>query len=73
MAITKKEKDAIKKEELENKNLLKSIPSMKDEIDLLRNELEERKQQLEEFASDSAILKDLHLNGIIDDNGKPLI
>ena len=60
--LTKKDKE---------KELSKYIDIQDEEIDNLKNELEEYKARLEDHSNDTEILKRLYENGYIDVDGKP--
>ena len=56
----------------EKEEILKSIPSLKDEIYELRKELTEKEEQLRSNQVNAEILDDLFKKGIIDQDGNVL-
>ena len=68
-AINRKEKDLVKKQEVENHRLLESIPDLTGKIEDLKKELVEKDEKIEQYMGDVDILRDLYNRGIIDLNG----
>ena len=52
--------------------MLKSIPSLKEEIEELKQMLIEKEREIGEYTEDSKILKQLYEDGIIDNDGNPI-
>ena len=52
--------------------MLKSIPSLKEEIEKLKQMLAENNRDIDRFAEDSQILKQLYEDGFIDNDGNPI-
>ena len=51
--------------------MLVYIPTLQEEIENLKSELKSVTEELDTYAEDSAILKDLHRRGYIDADGNP--
>ena len=71
-SIFKKKKEKFEEETKDKEELLKSIPSLKDEIYELRKELTEKEEQLRSNQVNAKILDDLFKKGIIDQDGNVL-
>ena len=69
----KKDRDLKEKEDIKNKSLLESIPSLHDQIEDLKEQLFRKEEEMKRFEEDAQILKDLHRQGYIDDNGNPIL
>ena len=71
-ALSKKKKDAKTENDLKTKELLDLIPNLQDEIAYLRKELDLKEDELQRRTEDSEILKSLHKQGFIDQDGNPI-
>ena len=69
-AVLKKEKEQKNLEELNKNEQLKSIPYLQKEIHDLKKELTDKDKELELYEKDAELLKELHRQGYIDDDGK---
>ena len=72
-SISEKENEARREEELKNKKLIESIPNLHDQIENLKEALYRKEEELKRFEEDTEILKDLHKQGYIDDEGNPIV
>ena len=72
-AVLKNSKEAKLKEDLKNKKLLESIPSLYDQIEELKEKLYRKEEELKGFEDDSLLLKQLHKQGYIDSEGNPIV
>ena len=73
-AFLKKDRDLKEKEDIKNKSLLESIPSLHDQIeDLMEQLFRKEEEEMKRFEEGAQILKDLHRQGYIDDNGNPIL
>ena len=71
-ALIKHEKDKKAETLLKDKQMLKLIPSLREEIEELKHMLIEKDRKIEEYSEDTDILKRLYEDGIIDINGDPI-
>ena len=66
----KREKDQKEQEDKHQKELLESIPHLKEEISNLKDELASKDKKLDRFIQDVGILEELKRKGVIDEDGK---
>ena len=71
-AITRKKKLRAKVKELETKEILDSVPDLKNEIEILNNEIVDQQIIIEKAKADWEILKELYDKGYIDAEGNIL-
>ena len=71
-AITRKKKLRAKVKELETKEILDSVPDLKNEIEILNNEIVDQQIIIEKAKADQEILNELYDKGYIDAEGNIL-
>ena len=67
--IVKREKDQKEQEGKHQKELLESLPHLKEEISNLKDEIASKDKNLDRFNQDAGILEELYRKGVIDENG----
>ena len=68
----KREKELRAEQKEKDLQLLNSIPSLTEQIEDLKKELQEKEKKLEKYMEDSDILRKLYQDGHIDEHGNPI-